>query len=669
MMSAPDAGHVLAAPPDYGPATWIPANAANYDVANRPHDHPVQMIVIHDTESSYADAIKFFQDPTWAGSAHYVVSNLGDITQMVAEKDVAWHAGNWDYNTRSIGIEHEGYAWTCCTFTTAQYDASAKLAASICSRWGVPMDRTHVIGHNEVPDPNNPGLFGGTDHHTDPGPYWDWTYYMSLAQSYANALPSPPRMMPDPVATLNSTTSATVTWQPAQSCHSPITGYTVNGQPGNLVMTLPASATTATFTGLSPGVTYTFTVTAKNAVGQDTLTAYWRCTVANLGAAPASPQPSGSTVQLSGTSAGCPNPLYQFWVLAPGSSTWTVAKAYSASATLNWNTSGLMAGTYYVSLWVRDTTSGASYDTYFPGTVYSLTTTPCGSATASAAPASPSVAGTTVTFTSSATSCPYPFYEFWILPPGGSWTLARAYSSSATFAWSSTGLPAGTYLYSVWARDSGSTTSYDSYFPGTAYTLTSTACTSVTASAAPASPQAAGTPVTITASASGCPNARYEFWILPPRGSWTIAQPYSSSGTFNWNTTPPAGTYLYSVWVRDNSSAAAYDSFFPGTAYRLTTTPCTSVTASAAPASPQAHGTTITISASTAGCTNPRYEFWILAPGGSWTIAQAYSNTATFSWNTTALAPGTYLYSVWVRDASSGASYDAYFPGTAYTLT
>jgi hypothetical protein len=93
------------------------------------------------------------------------------------------------------------------------------------------------------------------------------------------------------------------------------------------------------------------------------------------------------------------------------------------------------------------------------------------------------------------------------------------------------------------------------------------------------------------------------------------------------------------------------------------------VTASAAPASPQAHGTTITISASTAGCTNPRYEFWILAPGGSWTIAQAYSNTATFSWNTTALAPGTYLYSVWVRDASSGASYDAYFPGTAYTLT
>jgi len=669
------AAPALAAGSDYGPATWVPANPANYSYGNRPHDYPVQMIIIHDTESSYATAIQDFQDPTWAASAHYIVSNLGDITQMVAEKDIAWHAGNWDYNTRSIGIEHEGYAWTCCTFTTAQYDASAKLAASICSRWGVPMDRTHVIGHNEVPDPNNPGLFGGSDHHTDPGPYWNWTYYMSQANSYANALPSPPHMMPDPVAVLNSSTSATVTWQPAQSCHSPITSYTVTGQPGNLVTSLPANATTATFTGLQPGVTYTFTVTANNAVGQDTLTAYWRCTVSSLSAAPASPQPSGSTVPFSGTSAGCPNPLYQFWVLAPGG-TWTVAQAYSGSATFNWNTIGLVAGTYYVSLWARDTTSpGTScsslgcYDAFVPGTPYSLTSTPCGSVTASAAPASPSLAGTTVAFTGSATGCPHPFYQFWILAPGGSWTIVQAYSTNVTFNWNTTGLAAGSYLYSVWARDSGSAASYDSYLPGTAYTLTSTSCTSATASALPASPQAAGTPVTITAGASGCPNARYEFWILPPGGSWMIVQPYSTSATFNWNTTPPAGTYLYSVWVRDNSSAAAYDVFVPGATYTLTSTTCASVTASAAPATPQAHGTTITITASALGCPNARYEFWILAPGGSWTIAQAYSSTATFNWNTTGLPPGTYLHSVWVRDASSGAGYDAYFPGATYTLT
>jgi hypothetical protein len=398
----------------------------------------------------------------------------------------------------------------------------------------------------------------------------------------------------------------------------------------------------------------------------------WTCTAGSESAAPPSPTTAGTSVVFTASASGCPNPLYQFWVLAPGD-TWTIAQAYSSTATFNWSTTGLVPGTYYVSVWVRDASSAgaysSSYDAYAPGVAYTLTTAACPSVTASAAPASPQAVGTAVTITASSSGCPNPRYEFWILPPGGSWTIVQPYSSAATFNWNTTGLAAGTYSYSVWVRDASSAASYDAFFPGTAYTLTSTTCASVTSSAAPASPQAAGTAVTITASASGCPNARYEFWILPPGGSWTIMQAYSSSATFTWNTTPPAGTYTYSVWVRDASSAAAYDAFFPGTTYSLTTTPCTSVTASAAPASPQAAGTAITITASASGCTNARYEFWILSPGGSWTIAQAYSGTATFSWNTTGLPLGTYRYSVWARDASSAAAYDAYFPGTAYVLT
>jgi hypothetical protein len=81
----------------------------------------------------------------------------------------------------------------------------------------------------------------------------------------------------------------------------------------------------------------------------------------------------------------------------------------------------------------------------------------------------------------------------------------------------------------------------------------------------------AGTVVTITGSASGCPSPRYEFWILAPGGNWTIVQAYSSSNAFYWYTSgKPAGTYYYSVWVRDASSSASYDSYFPGTSYALT---------------------------------------------------------------------------------------------------
>jgi hypothetical protein len=264
-------GIALANTPDYPGATWVAASPANYTPANRPHDYPVDMIIIHDTEGSFAGAVSIFQNPASMVSAHYVVSKTGQVDQMVQEHDIAWHAGNWDYNTRAIGIEHEGYAWTPNTYTSTEYQASAHIAASICSRWGVPMDRNHVIGHNQVPDPNNPALSGGSDHHTDPGPYWDWSYYMSVASSYANALPSPPHMVLSASAAPGNR-SASLTWPAARTCHVPISLYHITGQPGNIALDVAGNATTAVVTGLQNGVSYSFTITAVNTDGQDSLT-------------------------------------------------------------------------------------------------------------------------------------------------------------------------------------------------------------------------------------------------------------------------------------------------------------------------------------------------------------------------------------------------------------
>jgi hypothetical protein len=59
-------------------------------------------------------------------SSHYVVrSSDGQITQMVAEKDTAWHARS--ANPYSIGIEHEGYVDQPSWFTDAMYRSSAAL--------------------------------------------------------------------------------------------------------------------------------------------------------------------------------------------------------------------------------------------------------------------------------------------------------------------------------------------------------------------------------------------------------------------------------------------------------------------------------------------------------------------------------------------------------------
>ena len=156
---------------DYPLAEWAPATTSNYTASNRPATYPLDYVIIHVTQATYPTTLSIFQNPQKKVSAHYVVRSAdGHVAQCVREHDVAWHAGNWDYNTRSIGIEHEGWVDQPAYFTNALYEESAKLTAAVCARYGIPRDRAHILGHYEVP---------GTDH-TDPGPNWDWTRYIRL---------------------------------------------------------------------------------------------------------------------------------------------------------------------------------------------------------------------------------------------------------------------------------------------------------------------------------------------------------------------------------------------------------------------------------------------------------------------------------------------------------
>jgi N-acetyl-anhydromuramyl-L-alanine amidase AmpD len=141
-------------------------------------------VVIHDTEGRFIGSIRALQNPRIDGSAHFVVSRQGQVVQLVPVTDVAWHSGNGWWNLHSIGIEHEGWAGRRA-YTKPEYRASAQLVAYLAHRWSIPLDRKHIIGHAEVPDPYHPGRFGGFAHHTDPGPYWNWGYYMRLVRHYA----------------------------------------------------------------------------------------------------------------------------------------------------------------------------------------------------------------------------------------------------------------------------------------------------------------------------------------------------------------------------------------------------------------------------------------------------------------------------------------------------
>lgn len=216
-----------------------PYDYGNYDVANRPADGlDIRYVVIHDTEYGYQPTIQLFQNPTAYVSAHYVVrSSDGQVTQMVPTKDVAWHAGNWYVNTHAVGIENEGYAVTGASWYTEQeYRSTALLTRYLASRFGIPLDRMHIVGHDNVPGPT-PAYTAGM--HWDPGPYWNWSHFMAV-------------MGAPIVPTANGNTSSVVEIAPTWEVNQPTVTYcdtnpcrTLPAQPANFVYLYSAPSTSS----------------------------------------------------------------------------------------------------------------------------------------------------------------------------------------------------------------------------------------------------------------------------------------------------------------------------------------------------------------------------------------------------------------------------------------
>ena len=145
----------------------------NYDERNA----PVSMVVLHYTEMEGADAaIERLTDPEAKVSAHYIISEAGEVTRLVPEEKRAWHAGvsYWrgetDVNTVSVGIEldHPGHAYGYREFADAQIAALVPLLARIVERYDIP--RANVVGHSDV----------APQRKTDPGELFPWARIAKL---------------------------------------------------------------------------------------------------------------------------------------------------------------------------------------------------------------------------------------------------------------------------------------------------------------------------------------------------------------------------------------------------------------------------------------------------------------------------------------------------------
>ena len=180
-------------------STFIPAAPSTYIPAERDASD-IRYLIIHDTDVSYAGTVGLFTTPGHCCSAHYLVSGaVGSadpgVTQFVKDTNIVHQSGNLWMNEHSIGVEHVGFAaFPNGYYTPKLYRRSAKLIGWLAAEYRIPLDRSHILTHSDVPGgPLEAGQAITPDNvhnqHWDPGPYWDWNYYWPLVESaYDKAL-------------------------------------------------------------------------------------------------------------------------------------------------------------------------------------------------------------------------------------------------------------------------------------------------------------------------------------------------------------------------------------------------------------------------------------------------------------------------------------------------
>src|SRR4051812_20652431 len=101
-------------------------------------------LILHWMAGSLAGADATFQDRARNTSAHFGVED-DQVHQYVKEEDTAYHAGNWDVNLTTIGIEHSAQPGR--NASEATYESSAQLIASLAKKHGFTVVSANARPH------------------------------------------------------------------------------------------------------------------------------------------------------------------------------------------------------------------------------------------------------------------------------------------------------------------------------------------------------------------------------------------------------------------------------------------------------------------------------------------------------------------------------------------
>lgn len=133
-------------------------NKGNFTESNRKSSE-IDTLVIHYTGNNGDTAENngnYFKNNVVETSAHYFVDDT-IVVRSVADKNIAWHAGDWDINCRSIGIEIAGSTTEC---TGKTLENVILLAQRLMKKYNIKKDK--VIRHYDANGKICPGFWCGS---------------------------------------------------------------------------------------------------------------------------------------------------------------------------------------------------------------------------------------------------------------------------------------------------------------------------------------------------------------------------------------------------------------------------------------------------------------------------------------------------------------------------
>ncbi|MBT4990006.1 MAG: N-acetylmuramoyl-L-alanine amidase [Rickettsiales bacterium] len=139
----------------------------NFSIRNQ----AINSIVLHYTQVNLNETLKIFLDSKSELSSHYIVTEEGEVIQMVKDGDVAWHAGlsSWrgkeQLNQSSIGIEIVNNGESL--YPDIQIKALICLLDELREKFDI--DNINIVGHSDIAPLRK----------TDPGKLFPWRFLAS----------------------------------------------------------------------------------------------------------------------------------------------------------------------------------------------------------------------------------------------------------------------------------------------------------------------------------------------------------------------------------------------------------------------------------------------------------------------------------------------------------